>query len=200
MGKKKNIGAAPKAVVQLDAPLHRASGEEFVQINRQQMDRIKHAVDYPNQPPVQVAVTSLAASNDKLEKRLALIEAKRAELADALEGRGIDWADVERDREVLRAMISAVSKGSAEAIKAWNCFVLTKQQGPVSQQAPLGLHMKNSPTTPGTVTAKCNVVQGAASYLFSFTTDPSAVPGVGQIVSSTKSQCELVVQAMGHVL
>lgn len=199
---KKNTNKIPahKAVVQLDTPVHRHSGEELVQSNRQQMDRIKIAVDYPNQPPVQAAVTALSTSTDRLEKRLSAIEAKRAELATLLQERHVDYADVGRDRDALRSTISVVAKGSADAIKAWNCFVAAKQQAPVSEQAPQNLHMKNSTTTPGTVTAKCKAIKGAGSYLFCFTTDPNAGPGVGQLVSSTRSQYEIVGQPLGHVL
>jgi hypothetical protein len=197
MSKKTNTH---NAQARLDAPLHRNSAEELVQINRQQMDRIKLAVDYPNQPGVQAAVTALSASTDALDKRLSAIEAKRAELATLLQGRGADDASVARDREALRVAINVVAKGSADAIRAWNCFVVSKQQGPVSQLAPVHLTMKNSPTTPGTVTAKCKGVANAGGYLFVFTIDPNAAPGVGQMVSSTRAECELTGQAVGHVL
>jgi len=197
---KKNPNQAHKAVVQLDAPLHRRSAEELVQINHQQLDRIKLAADYPNQPGVQAAVTALSTSTDTLEKRLSAIETKRSELATLLQQRDVDCGAVTRDRDALRSLISVLCKGSADAIRAWNCFVLTKQTGPMSEQAPQHLTLKNSPTTPGTLTAKCKAVQAGGAYLFAFTSDPNAAPGSGQIVSSTGSKCEISGQLVGHIL
>ena len=63
MSKKKKVPTAPhKAVVVLDKPLHRKSGEELVQVNRQQMDRIKVAPDYAATPSVQTGVVALTTS------------------------------------------------------------------------------------------------------------------------------------------
>jgi len=75
-----------------------------------------------------------------------------------------------------------------------------KQQGPVGTSAPLNLHLKNSPTTPGLIIAKCKGVKGAGAYLFAFTIDPNAAPGSGQVVTSTNSRCQVPGQPVGKVL
>ena len=200
MSKKKAAPAAHKAVAQLDSPLHRHSGEELVQVNRQQMDRIKLAVDYPTTPAVQTAVGNLSTSTDALEKTMSALEQKKAEVATMTQTRDTQTGDVMRDRDALRVSVNVAAKGSPDAIKAWNCFVAAKQPAPATTEPPELLTVKNSPTTPGNVLARCKAVKGAGSYLFVFTTDPNALPGVGQTVSSTKARCEVTGQTTGHVL
>lgn len=202
MSKKKtnSKAAAHKALVSLDKPTHPNSAEELVLANKQQLDRIKQAADYPNQPAVQASVTALATSTDSLEKTLSAIEAKRAELDTLLAAREIGLVGVRRDRDTLRTSLNGVAKGSADTIRAWNCVVLTKAVPQPSEVAPMHLLLKNSRTAPGTVEAKCKGIREAAAYSFMFTGDPNAPLGTGQLVSSPKSRCEIAGQPLGHVV
>jgi len=189
------------ATAKLDKPLHKRSGEELVTVTKSQVQSIQGSPGYPNQPAVQTAATTLLASNDAYEKTLAAIAQKKAEIDVLVGSRDTQRAIVLRDRSYLEAAVTAAAKGVPEAVQALNCIVSTRTTTvqPTSE-APTHLVLKNSLTTPGTLSAKCKAIRGAASYVFAITTDPNALPGAGTTVMSSRSTCEIAGQALGHVL
>ena len=196
--KKKSPIARAKA--SLLRPAHASSGEELVVVTRQQVDGIQHAADYPNHPPVQAAATAVLATANSLDSTLLAITNKKGELETLMRGRDTILGTLTLQRSDLQNAVTTASKGSPDAVTAWSCHVQTRAVPQPTNEAPQHLVLKNDRTTPGTLLARCKAVKGAASYVFVFTTDPSAPLGTGTSVPSSKAHCVTSGQPLGHVL
>lgn len=197
MATKKNPN--PRATAKFPAPAHK-SGEELVTLTRQTVQGIQASPGYGSQQAVQAASTALLTATDSYEKTLQSIAQKRAELESLMGVRDTQLSTLILGRQNLERTVTTVANGSAAAIQALNVPVTQKAAAAPSTEAPTHLVLKNDKTTPGRVLAKCKAVPGAGSYVFVFTTDPTALPGVGTTVVATKARCTLSGQPLGHVL
>jgi hypothetical protein len=189
-----------KASAKLASPGKSHNGQQLVATTEQQVAAIQQCADYPNQPTVQAVTKTLQDDAAALDKTVGQLSTQRSTLVSLEATRDTQIVTVWRDRRKVEAAITVVCKGSTDAIKAWGCLVQSKTLAAASTEAPIDLTAKPSKTTPGTVVAKCRAVSGAMIYLFQITSDPSAAPGSGQPVMSSKSTYTLSGQTVGHTL
>jgi hypothetical protein len=196
---KKKVPLAT-ATGKLQSPGKSHNGQQLVAITEQQVAAIEACADYPNQPAVQVATKALQDDTTALDTTLAQIARLRSSLVTLEATRDAQIATVWRDRRSVQSTITVVCKGSGAAIKAWGCTVQAKTIAAPSTEAPTNLTAKPSKTTPGTIVARCRGVPSVMAYLFQINTDPTALPGAGQPVMSSKATYTLAGQPIGHTL
>ncbi len=168
--KKVTVESAAKGTLPLDAKL---SPGEFVSTVNDQLANAAACADYPNEPTVQTACTTLKSSIGTYGGLVFNLAAARA-LALTLESqRDVQEAAVRRDHATLLTAINTVSAGQPKALLAWGASVVGYAPLAVTTAAPLDVVGKA--LGGGLVRAQCKVDSAAKCYLVQVGTDPTTV-------------------------
>lgn len=168
-----------------------------------QLAAVMACPDYAKQPTIQAITQTLQADNTTLETAVAVYEKAKAALpaleAACKEQMGL----VKRDRHSLAGAITTVCNGSTAAIASWGAIVTGVHDALASTTAaPTALALMKSSVS-GTIKAKCDRVDGAATYFWALTTDPTVSPtasALSMTTMTTGSRVSLPGQTVGHVV
>jgi hypothetical protein len=177
-----------------------ANGEALATATSQLLTVVMACPDYANQPVVQAIVKTLQTDNTALSALVGEVASAKAAVSPLEAKRNAAIAVVRRDRHNLAGTLTAICAGNAASITAWGATPSPSSATPASTAAPAGLSVTPLASSPGTLRCKCSVVSGAASYLWSLTTDPTVAPGSVLPTLSTGSRVEIPGQTVGHVV
>ena len=166
--KKGPIPGSAKGTLPLDA---KASPEKVVTIVTAQLANAQACPDYPNQPTVQTAATTLKGSLGNLVGILASLANARALVTSLESQRDAECIVVRRDQAALGGAINTVSQGVPKALAAWGATQQTRSVIGGSTDPPLGV--KGKALGNGQVLGECQRDKAARCYLFQIGTDPA---------------------------
>jgi hypothetical protein len=171
MGKKKvPAQASAKGTLPLEARLTPA---EIVTAVTGQLANAEASADYPTQPTVQAACTTLKGSLGVYAGLVTNLGNARA-LVSTLEGqRDVQVAVVRRDHTTLQTTINTVSGGQVNSLVGWGATVAGHTPLPVTTEAPL--EVVGKALGAGLVRAQCKLDRAAKCYLVQAGADPSNV-------------------------
>jgi hypothetical protein len=165
-----------------------------------QLATVMACQDYANQPAIQAIAKTLQTDNTTFLSLLAAWEKAKASLPTLEAAWREQMAVVRRDRHTLAGAITTASNGSTAAIASWGA-VPSDNHGALtpSTAAPTGLASMTSKVS-GTLKAKCAVIDGAASYFWALTADPTVSPTATPPIVTTGSRVSIPGQTVGHVV
>jgi hypothetical protein len=117
--------------------------QDVVVSTNQLLENVKKHPQFPNQPAMQQAVTTMSGITDSLAKQDTDIQSARTSLMAQLSARALTMHSFTRARRSLVAVADQVAGGSASTLNEWG-FMATTANAPLppSTDPPTGLRVR----------------------------------------------------------